>query len=247
MKLKTVRVRRSRPSALAMALALMLTMLCVYLASLPSPVGAQQALAAAPAEGDVHLAGLETTFHCEGRYAARLDAALAAARCSQSGGAGLVLLQEDQYAVIAHAGGENSENAFTRSAPGLTLRLSGSSGDVQAISDAAAFLQALHTETAALAGALEKGNTNAAAIASLMDVYRTRAERAMQALIALPAGSPVTSALVNRLENARVYLECVQLQPTTAHLRHLHAAACAEWISLLEELGSMAQQQAPIP
>ena len=246
MKLKTVRVRRSRPSALALALALMLTMLCVYLASLPAPAGAQPASAAAPANGDVHLPALETTFHCEGRYAARLDAALAAARCAQAGGAGLTLLQEDQYAVIAQAGGEDSENAFTRSAAGVTLRLSGSSRDVQAVSDAAAFLQALHSETAALAAALEGGNTNAAAIASLMDVYLTTGERAMEGLIAIPAGSPVIGALLDQVEDALVRLDCVRQQPTTAHLRHLHAAACADWIALLENLTAMAEEQAPI-
>ena len=40
LKLQTVRVRRSRPSTLSLALALMITMLCVYLgtlASLPKP------------------------------------------------------------------------------------------------------------------------------------------------------------------------------------------------------------------
>lgn len=246
MKLKTVRVRRSRPSALALALALMLTMLCVYIASLPSQAGAQQASAANPASADVHLAGLDAAFQLEGRYNGQLDARLAAARCAQAGGAGLVLPDGDQYAVVFQAGGEGGESTLQRSAPGLTLQLRGESGDVQAISDAAAFLQALHAETSALAAALEQGNTNGASIASLMQIYLTQGERAQNALIAIETGSTVVSALLEQVENALARLESTAARPTTAHLRHLHAAACADYLSLLETLVAMAQQQAPI-
>ena len=55
MKLKTIKVRRSRPSALSMALALLLTMLCVYLLSLSSNDDAQQAAAQGSAQADIRL------------------------------------------------------------------------------------------------------------------------------------------------------------------------------------------------
>lgn len=242
MKLKTVRVRRSRPSALALALALMLTMLCVYIVSLSSPKEIRQASAQSTGSAQVQLPALEVTFHCEGRYDARLEAQIAAARCVQAGGAGLILAEGDQYAVISHAGGEDSENSFRRSAPGLTLQLQGTSGDVQAVSDAVAFLQALQGETGALAGALEKGNTNAAAIVSLMQMYHAQGRQAQQGLIAIEEGSVVVNALLDQVEDALVQLECICAQPTTARLRHLHAAACANWISLLEDLKEAAGQ-----
>lgn len=247
MKLKTVRVRRSRPSALALALALMLTMLCVYMISLPGAGEARPTAARTPAEAEVHLPGLEMQFQCAGKYPGSLEARLAAARCAQAGGAGLILPDGDQYALVERAGGDAGESSLPRSADGLTLRLSGVSTDVQAIGDAVLFLQALHTETGALASSLEKGDTNASSIAALLNVYRTQGERALEALIAIESGNLVLSRLVESAEDALANLECALVKPTAAHLRHLHAFACADWISLLENLRIMAEnEQAPI-
>lgn len=240
MKLKTVRVRRSRPSALALALALMLTMLCVYMISLPGTGEAQPTAARSPARAEVHLNGLEMLFQCAGKYPGSLEARLAAARCAQAGGAGLILSDGNQYAVVDRAGKVAGESSLPRSAAGLTLRLNGASPDVQAISDAALFLQALHGETGALADSLERGDTNASSIAALMNVYRTQGERALEALIAIEGGDLVVSRLIDSVEDALVNLECVLAKPTAAHLRHLHAFACADWISLLEDLHAMA-------
>lgn len=240
MKLKTIRVRRSRPSALSIALALMLTMLCVYIVSLSAPGSARQVSAAVPAESEIHLAGLETVFQCAGRYDNKLDAQLAAARCVQSGGAGLTLLQDDRYAVVSHADGEDSENSFTRSAPGLTLRISGAAHEIAALNDASALLRALCSETGMLDDSLQRRDTNASSIAALMEVYRTRAEQVQDGLIDVETGSVVVSTLLEYVENALVRIESTQSRPTVAHLRHLHAAACADWIDMLEILRSMA-------
>lgn len=240
MKLKTIRVRRRYPSALSMALALMLTMLCVYIISLSGPGSARQVSAAVPAESEIHLAGLETVFHCAGRYDDRLDAQLAAARCVQSGGAGLTLLQDDQYAVVSHAGGEGSENSFTRSAPGLTMRVSGAAHEIAALNDAAALLQALHSETGMLDDSLQRRDTNASSVSALMEVYRTRAEQVQDGLIDVKTGSVVVSTLLEYVEKALVRIESTQTRPTVARLRLLHAAACADWIGMLEMLRSMA-------
>lgn len=236
MKLQPIRVRRSRPSALAMALALMLTMLCVYIISLSAPEENRQATADIPAESEIHLAGLEAVFQCAGRYDDKLDAQLAAARCAQSGGAGLMLLQDDRYAVVSQAGGTAGENSFTRSAPGLTMRVSGAADEIAALNDAAAFLQALHSETGMLDDSLQRRETNASSIAALMNVYRTRGAQAQNALIDVETGSVVVSTLLEYVENALVYIESVEARPTISHLRLLHAAACADWIEMLETL-----------
>lgn len=247
MKLKTVRVRRSRPSPLAMALALMLTMLCVYLISLPGAGQARPAAARSPSKAEVHLPGLQMQFQCAGKYPGSLEARLAAARCAQSGGAGLILPDGEQYAVVEGAGGDAGESSIFRSAPGLTLRLNGADTDVQAVSDAALLLQNLHMETGALASSLERGDTNASSIAALMNVYRTRAERTLEKLIAIEGSSPALSRLLQSVEDALACLECILEKPTAAHLRHLHAFACADWIRLLEDLTAMVEnEQAPV-
>lgn len=240
MKLKTIRVRRTRPSTLALALALMLTMLCVYMLSLPGGNRAQQASVQTAAQADVRMPGLEAVFQCAGRYDDALDAKIAAAKCAQSGGAGLILLQEEQYAVISHAGGEAGESAFVRKSDGLTLRLDGASDEIAAVSDAAAFLQALHTETASLANSLQRGDTNENSISLLMNIYRTRGERIQDGLIGIETGSVVVSTLLEYAERALMRIECCESQPTGAHLRHLHAAACADWVELLDTLRAMA-------
>jgi len=243
LKLKTVRVRRSRPSPLAMALALMLTMLCVYLISLPGAGQARPTAARTPSAAEVQLPGLQMHFQCAGKYPGSLEARLAAARCAQAGGAGLILNDGDAYAVVDRAGGDAGESSLLRSAEGLTLRLNGSETDVRAIGDAALLLQSLHGETGALADALERGDTNAASIAALMNVYRTRAERALEALIAIEGGSPALSRLLQSAEDALANLECTLEKPTAAHLRHLHAFACADWICLLQDLTAMAENE----
>lgn len=239
MKLKTIRVRRSRPSGLALALALMLTMLCVYMLSLPGGRQAQQASAQTAANANIYLPGLEAVFQCAGRYANPLDARIAAARCTQSGDAGLILLQDEEYAVVSQAGGVASESAFVRKSEGLTLRTSGASGEITLLSDAAAFLQALHSETASLADSLLRGDAGANSISLLMNIYRTRGEQIQDGLINIETGSVVVSAMLEHVEQALERIACCEELPNAAHLRYLHAAACADWIALLEELRAM--------
>lgn len=246
LKLETVRVRRSRPTVPAAALALMLTMLFVYIISLSGRPAAQQTGAQIPAGAEVVLPALTAHFHCAGRYTSRLDAQLAAAKCAQAGGAGLILPDGEGYAVVDRAGDDSGESTLSLQSGALTLHLNGQSDDVRAISDAVLFLQTLHGETGALADSLERGDTNASGIASLMQVYRTRGKRALDGLIAIETGSVTVSCLTENVQDAILRLECAMEKPTTAHLRHLHAAACADWISLLENLTAIAEQQAPV-
>jgi len=236
---RTVRLRRSRPSALSLALALMFTMFFVYVASLPAaPRKAADAAAAQPnSAAELRMEGLDMAFICDGRYENLLEARVQAARCAENGGAGLIIADGDRFAVISQATTPEKapENSILRSAGGLTLRTSGPAGDIAALSDMLSFLRAQAAETGALADALESGNTDANAVCALLDIYRTRGQKALSALQAIEGSDAVVARLISAGEKS---LECTQsaaAQPDAAKLRLLHAAACAEWIDMIED------------
>lgn len=238
MKLKTIRVHRSRPSTLAAALALMLTMLIVYLLSLPAQPQDETTPAAMQTNtaADVRMEGMELHFECEGRYANLLDARVAAAQCVQAGGAGLILPDGNQYAVIRSAGtSASSENTLHQSAAGLTLKLSGAANEITAIADAVAFLYAQATETAGLARSLESGEASAATLETLLQIYRTKGEKILSSLQQIRSPGMVANRLTHAVQAA---LDRLAAPATPSGARLLHAAAGAEWISMLQEFTS---------
>lgn len=238
MKLKTVRVRRSRPSTLSIALALMITMLCVYLGTLASlrRSAADAASHSAYGSSEVRMEGMEIAFDCEGRYATMMEAQVISAFCAQSGGAGLILKEDGQYAVVRDTAASPSENGFRRSAPGLRLQLSGAADEIAAISEAADFLYAQACETGSLADSLESGDTDAASLAALMNVYITQARKIQTALETVNSESAALDALQGGMENAISRLKAAASVPDAGKFRLLHAAACADWIDLLQKL-----------
>ena len=240
MKLKTVRVRRNRPSVLSAALALMLTMLFVYLISLSAASRPESAPAAsqAIASSDVRMDGLSAAFECEGRYDLPLDARVAAAKCVQSGGAGLILPDGAQYAVVRSvSSAAEGENVIRRSAPGLTLRVSGPASELMAVADAVEFLRAQTTETGNLAQTLESGGADASTMATLLNIYRTRGEAVLANLTQIDSGNTVVSRLTAAVQSALGRLDGTA-QPSPAQIRRIHAAACAQWLALLEEFAA---------
>lgn len=238
MKLKTVRVRRSRPSTLSLALALMITMLCVYLGTLASlqRSAADAASPSAYGSSEVRMEGMEIAFDCEGRYDTMMEAQVISAFCAQSGGAGLILKEDGQYAVVRDTAASASENGFLRSAPGLRLQLSGASDEIAAISEAADFLYAQACETGSLADSLESGNTDASSLAALMNVYITQGRKIQTALEAVNSESKALKALHGSMEQSLSRLKAAAGAPDAGKFRLLHAAACADWIDLLQTL-----------
>lgn len=241
MKPKTIRIRRSRPSALSLALALMLTMLFVYLISLsasPDADDGSAVAAQAPGSADVRMEGLSAAFLCKTQCDNLLEARVAAANCAQEGGAGLILAEGGQYAVIRAAlpADDAPEGALVRSGDGLTLKLSGPGGEIRAVSDTIDFLRAQAVETGSLAGALEQGDTDAASIAALLDVYRTRGRRALSQLREIQTPGPIVERLERAAASAVERLDAAREAPDAGKVRLIHAAACAEWISLLTDL-----------
>lgn len=239
MKLKTVRVRRSNPSALALALALMLTMLCVYLISLSAlPEEETAASGQASATAEVRMEGLETSFLLYARTDNQLEARVLAARCAEAGGAGLILSDGEDYCVVSQA--VSPENAGSDDlhlrADGLTLKLSGSSGEIAAVSDSIALLRALATETGGLASSVEDGDTDLPSVCSLLNVYRTQGQKALDALEKVAAPDAVTNRLVASVQAALARIDSAISDPDVGKIKLIHAAACGEWISIIEAL-----------
>ena len=239
MKLRTVRVRRSRPSVLALALSLMITMFIVYMSSLPAPMGRATDVSSEgmPGSAEIRMEGLESAFICEGRYASELEARIRAALCADSGGAGLILADGSEYIVVSQALSPEKapSDATKRSAAGLTLKISGPAGDIAALSDAVNFLRSQATETGGLASSLENGETDLASICTLLGVYRTQGQRALSALRQIQSTDAQTARLDTALSAALSRIEAGLAEPGAGKIKLIHAAACAQWISILEE------------
>lgn len=235
---ETIRLRRSRPSIPALALALMITMLFVYAASLAVQPKPETSDAVADRTGmDVSMPGMDISFIIADRCSDALQARILAAQCSQNGGAGLILADGNEHFIIREAvSNAGQQPSLHRSASGLTLKISGSSAEIAALSSAVDFLRTQAVETGALAASLEAGDTDAASIRSLLEIYRTRARRCLTSLEGIRDASPVPVLLQSC---AAACLERLDAAITDTHpgsLRLLHAAACAEWIGLLDEL-----------
>ena len=239
MKLKTVRVRRSNPSALALSLAMMLTMLCVYLISLSALPEKEISTASGhqTASAEVHMEGLETAFLVHARTSNQLEARVLAARCAKNGGAGLILSHGGAYCVISDAvPAENagSEDLVLRT-DGLTLKLTGVADEISAISDSIAFLRALAAETGGLASAVEDGDTDLPSVCSLLNVYRTQGRKALDALNEIAAPDAAIRRLCSAVQSSLTRIDSAIAEPDTGKIKLIHAAACGEWISILED------------
>ena len=242
MKLKTVRVRRSNPSALALALAVMLTMLCVYLISLSALPEKKTSTASGQAQStaEIRMEGLESGFLLYARSGNHLEARVLAAKCADNGGAGLILSDGGDYCIISEAvSHENTgTNDLRLSADGLTLKLQGASNEITAISDAAIFLRNLATETGGLAASVEDGNTDLPSVCSLFDVYQTQGQKVLESLNGISPANEVISRLSAAVQGNLTRIESARSDPDLGKIKLIHAAACAEWISILEEFAS---------
>lgn len=236
---EVIQIRRCRPSVLAAALALMLTMLFVYAAVMPTLPLEKSSAASADAElsTQLHMEGMEVCFRTEGRCEDALQARILAAQCVENGGAGLLLSEGKGYVVVREAlsGDAQAENCLQKRASGLTLKLRGSAENLAAVTDAVAFLRCQAMETGSLAAALEQGETDEPSLCALLSVYRTQGRRVADALADLPNGAAI-DALCAAVQGCLSRLDQVPKACTPSALRLVHAAACAEWIDLLSAL-----------
>ena len=242
MKLKTVRVRRSNPSALALALAMMLTMLCVYLISLSAlPEKEAKTSASQPiSTAELLMEGLDAGFLIYARTSNQLEARVMAARCAEGGGAGLILSDGGDYCVISSAAAieDTGTNDLKLQAGGLILKLQGSNEEITALTQAIDFLRTLAVETGGLAASVENGDTDLPSVCSLLEVYHTQGSRAKEGLEEITTSSNVVKRLNNAVHAHLTRIDSAIDQPNLGKIKLIHAAACAEWISILEDFAS---------
>ena len=240
--LDRIKIRRTRPSFAAICIALAVTMLFVYIAARsamdPQPV---QVTASSEAAGqsDLRMEGMEISFLCDGRYDDLSEARINAANCAENGGAGMVIADGDSYCVVRDAAGSARDwdgIILTRRCGGITLRISGSAREIAAISRAVDCLNALARETGSIAAAMESGDTDARSAGAILNVYRTRAESAIDDL---PkdggAAQLICAALAKAIDRVDSAIDAMD----ASKIRLIHCAGCADWISLTESLISL--------
>jgi len=236
--METIRLRRRYPASLAAALALLITMLVVYLLSVHAlPKQDAAAMAQGQSSASLRLEGLECDFLLSGLHDDLTQARVAAARCSLDGGTGLVLPEGDRYAVVQEAGGDYASAeapVIHRSAPGLTLEIEAVAPVIEAVSDGCGALRALATETGALAAAMDRGELDGRTLDALLNVYRTQLTSARAALAT--AGDSAAILICGTADRSLTRMEGTV---DAAKIRLIHAAACAEWISLMNNLTQM--------
>lgn len=241
LNMQTIRVRRSRPSSPAIALALAITMLAVYLLTLQAVPEETAEAAAVRSFAEIRMEGMETDFLISSVHDDETQARVSSAICAQNGGAGLILAENGQYAVVHSAGETFSDSdgmVIHRGVNGLSLKIDAPIDIVTAMSDGISALRALAVETGGFASSLEAGETDQRTVHALLEVYRTQLENSLQALDQTEVAEivPIRRALQDNLERVQLSLE----ETDAGSLRMLHAGAQMNWIALLEGLREMA-------
>ena len=244
--MKRIRLRRNRPSALAAALALMLTMFSVFL--ITQAAGDRDnrtASAGGYGTADIHMEGMQVQLEVLGRYDDAMEAQIAAAQCLAGGGAGIVVPDGEKHAVVyaAHADADsytaragNEHSAHIVSGGGLTMRASGSAAQIAALQQAVDFLRTLAVQTGSLAASLESGGTDAGSMQALISVYLTQGHSAADALSGFAGQDVSAQKLLQAVENSLTRLQGAYDAPDASSLRRIYAGGRLEWIDLLDGL-----------
>ena len=242
LNMQTIRLRRSRPSSLSVALALAVTMFIVWVLSLQGcPKEAAAAASSLSGSAEISMERIEVQFLLSSVHDDRTQANVAAALCARSGGAGLVIEENGSFAVVQEAG-ENFAGAEApvarRSAPGLTLKLEGRADTIAAVKDGLSALRALAEETGPLAASLQSGAADTNAVCALLGVYKTQLENAAAALAeqADPSAALIKAAMDKSIPRLASAME----NPAPGEIRLLQASGCADWVDLARELRSAA-------
>lgn len=194
---KRVRVRRDRPSALSWALALAVTMLAVYLATLTTPAKPPEVeetgAAAARVTRELTLAETTACLVDLGTYPDGTAARIAAADFATRGAAGAILPRDDGFHVIGAC--YETETDATRiarrlseqdvpatplilSAPAVSLRITAPEDDADAIAEADRALRLALRQIAALALQVDRNEQTAAQTRTLAAVIRSELDHA---------------------------------------------------------------------
>ena len=221
-----VRVRRERPTALALAVALCVTMLVVYVLTLDvkgadvKGADAVESMAAAPrVTREIAfdaLAGWAVSMAtCESPQAARLQASAWVSR----GAAGCLYQSDGQWRVLGalYESRKEAERVSKRlseeegipaevvllDARGLTLRVTAPQTQIDALSGADALLRRQIEQLGQMALQLDKGEINPEAARALCALAATEAEKQADLLAAIPGAgeNAMCAALIGRLRD----------------------------------------------
>ena len=244
LNMPTIKVRRGRPGSLAISVALLVTMLIVYLLTLQAlSKDSSEASAALRSTAELRMEGMEAAFFVSSFHDDETQARISAAICARNGGAGMILREDERFAVIHSAGrisADGDSPVIRRNAEGLTLRLDAPADVISALSDGLNALHALASETAMLAESVEAGQSDLKSVSALLRIYQTQLEHSIAPLneSASAAAVLIRSALFKNCNRVGAALEALD----SGQIRLVHAAACGDWIELAERLRKLAAQ-----
>ena len=224
-----VRVRRDRPTALAWAVALAVTMLVVYLATLEAarPDVAESVSAAPRVTREIEFAKLEgwcvSMARCDSAEAARLQASGATARgaagdVAELDGAWHVLgalydSERDARRIAARLKKDADIDAqvLRLEANGLKLRVTAPQRQIDAIAEADRLLRAQARQLGEIALQLDRGEIDDEGARTLCAMAASEAANAAAALDAIPgaAENRLCAGLIARLESLRSMQDAV--------------------------------------
>jgi len=238
MGMARVRVRRERPTAVALAVALCVTMLVVYLLTLGGrgPDAVQSVAAAPRVTRQVAFEALEGWCVCMARCDSPQEARLRASAWVSRGSAGYVAELDGAWLVLGavYDGRREAERVAKRladeagipaqtlrlEAARLTLRVTAPEAQIEAIAGADALLGSQGGRLGELALQLDRGEIGPDAARALCAVAATEASAAEGALAGIPgaADNALCAALIGRLDTL------AQLQQVAAEGEGLPAA-----------------------
>ena len=245
-----VRVRRDRPTALAWAVALAVTMLAVYVLTLNAslPDAAKSASAAPRVTREVTLEALSGWCVSLGAWPTRDRARVECAACAERGAAGYLYKADGQWHVLGalYGSGREAERTAQRlrdkagidaailplSAGQVKLRVTAPQAQVDLIVDAAALLRTQVDRLSDAARQLDRGTLQPEAARTLCALAATEAGALRERLAAIPgaAVNALCAALIDALSSLSTHLETISgsVQASSPALSSLLHAACID-------------------
>lgn len=227
--MKRVRVRRERPTALAWAVALCVTMLVVYVLTLGADApDVVDSMAPAPrVTREIEFEALEGWCVRMATCGSDQEARLAASAYSGRGAGGYVTPLEGEWAVLGAVYASEKDaariarrlrddegipaEAVALRAEGVKLRITAPQAQIDAIAEADALLRRQTDQLGQIALQLDRGEIRPEAARKLCAVAAEEAARAGQSLAGIPgaADNGLCSGLIGRLEALAGMLEAL--------------------------------------
>lgn len=205
--MRRVQVRRERPTALAVSVALCVTMLIVYVLTLnPGRPDVVESMAAAPrVTRQIDFEPLEGWCVAMAECASEQEARLQASAWVGRGAAGYVTRLGDGWAVLGAVYASEKDarriarrledeeglpaRAIRLRSEGLTLRITAPEAQIEAVAGADALLRTQAEQLGSVALQLDKGEIGADAARTLCALAATESADAAKALASIPGAS----------------------------------------------------------